>query len=110
MINVTIYKNEKHACMGFNAINHAGYAEEGQDIVCAGASALMINAVNAIDRFTEDETTMVSNDEEALIDFRLKRAPSHDAELLLNAMILGIEELAGDKDYEDYITITFEEV
>ena len=110
MINVTIYKNEKHACMGFTAVNHAGYAEAGQDIVCAGVSALMINAINSIDRFTEDETSQVSNDEEALIDFRLKSEPSHDAELLLKAMILGLEEIANDEDYEDYITITFEEV
>ncbi|MDD3361033.1 MAG: ribosomal-processing cysteine protease Prp [Hespellia sp.] len=110
MINVTIYKNERHACMGFTAMNHAGYAQAGQDVVCAGASVLMINTMNAIERYTEDEATQVSNEDEALIDFRLKRKPSHDAELLLKAMILGLEELADNEDYEDYITITFEEV
>ncbi|MDD3403601.1 MAG: ribosomal-processing cysteine protease Prp [Hespellia sp.] len=110
MINVTIYKNERHACMGFTAINHAGYAEAGEDIVCAGASMLMINTMNAIERYTEDETSQVSNEEEALIDYRFKTVPGHDAELLLKAMILGLEELADNEDYEDYITITFEEV
>ncbi|SHJ89565.1 ribosomal-processing cysteine protease Prp [Hespellia stercorisuis] len=110
MIHVTIYKNEEHVCMGFNAINHAGYAEEGQDIVCAAASVLMINTINAIEHFTDERASEVSNEDEALIDYRLKDVPGHDADLLLNTMILGIEELANDKNYEDYITIRFEEV
>ena len=34
---------------------HAGYAEPGQDIVCAAVSALVINTINAIEAFTEDD-------------------------------------------------------
>ena len=29
MIRVTIYKNEKHQCVGFKAHGHAGFSEEG---------------------------------------------------------------------------------
>ena len=35
MTKVTIYKNVKNECVGFKALGHAGYAEEGEDIVCA---------------------------------------------------------------------------
>lgn len=110
MIHVTIYKNEKHECVGFKALGHAGMSEAGQDIVCAAASVLMINTINAIDVYTKDESCLVSDDEEGLIDYRLKSAPTPNATLLLKAMILGLEEMADDENYEEYIDIIFEEV
>ena len=90
MIQVTILKNEKHACVGFRTKGHAGMSEAGQDIVCAAASVLIINTVNAIDRYTSDETSLVSDDEEGVIEFELPNSPSERAALLLDAMILGL--------------------
>ena len=55
MIKVTIYKTERQEYAGFDMEGHAGYAEAGEDIVCAGVSALVINALNSIERFTDDE-------------------------------------------------------
>ena len=46
MIKVTIYKTERQEYAGFDMEGHAGYAEAGEDIVCAGVSALVINALN----------------------------------------------------------------
>ena len=60
MIRVTIYKNEKHQCVGFKAHGHAGFSEEGQDIVCAAVSVLTINTLNAIEKFADDRTSLVS--------------------------------------------------
>ena len=110
MINITIYTDEKQECVGFNAINHAGYAIAGQDIVCAAVSMMLINTMNAIEQFTDDETLVVSNEDDGLIDYRFDDEPCHDSRLLLNAMILGLKELAYDQNYEDYIKITFKEV
>ena len=62
MIRVTIYQNEKKECEGFLAKGHAGFSETGQDIVCAAASVLMINTVNAIEAFADDKTSLVSDD------------------------------------------------
>ena len=69
-----------------------------------------INTVNAIDRYTSDETSLVSDDEEGVIEFELPNSPSERAALLLDAMILGLESIADDENYEQYIDITFEEV
>lgn len=104
------FKNEKHACVGFRTKGHAGMSEAGQDIVCAAASVLIINTVNAIDRYTSDETSLISDDEEGVIEFELPNSPSERAALLLDAMILGLESIADDENYEQYIDITFEEV
>ena len=110
MIRVTIYKNEKHQCVGFKAHGHAGFSEEGQDILCAACSALVINALNSIERFTDDETSCVSDEDTGSISFRFNGKPSHDAALLLDSMILGLEEIEDSNDYEKYIDIIFKEV
>ena len=72
MTTVTIYRNKNKETVGFTTIGHAGYAQEGEDIVCAALSILIINTINSIDAFTDAETSLVTNDEEGLIDFRLK--------------------------------------
>ena len=114
MIKVTIYKTDKHEYVGFDALGHAGFADEGMDIVCAAASALIINTINAVERYTSDETSVVTDDSEGaqgLIQFRFTGGgPTHDAELLLKTMILGLEEIEDDSDYEPYIDIIFKEV
>ena len=56
MIHVTILSEHvKTECVGFQTAGHAGYADAGQDIVCAAASVLVINTMNAIEQFTEDD-------------------------------------------------------
>ncbi len=110
MTKVTIYKNEKEECVGFKAFGHAGYAEEGEDIICAALSVLMINTINAIEVFSENDATLESDDEQGLIDYRLTERPTKDTTLLLNAMILGLEDMADNEDYEKYIDLKFEEV
>ena len=110
MIRVTIYKNEKLQCVGFKAHGHAGFSEEGQDIVCAAVSVLTINTLNAIEKFADDRTSLVSDESKGLIDYRLKGNPTRDAQLLLNTMILGLEQMVDDDNYAEYIDLTFEEV
>ena len=94
MIKVTVYKTRRHDYVGFDVSGHAGYAEAGSDIVCAAVSALVITAINSIERFTKDETSCVS----------------HDAGLLLDSMILGLEEIEDSSEHEEYIDIIFKEV
>ncbi len=107
MTQVTIYKNELNACVGFQACGHAGYAQEGSDIVCSAVSILTINTINSIDTYTDDKFEVSADEETGRIDFRISN-PTKEATLLLNAMILGLEEVA--KNYENYIVLKFEEV
>ncbi len=110
MIHATIYVNEHHAYTGFDFIGHAGYSETGTDIVCAAASMLIINTLNAIERYTGDETSCISDEEGGMIQFRFRQEPSHDAQLLVKSMLLGLESLEDNNEYEPYIDIIFEEV
>ena len=110
MIRVTIYKTGRHNFAGFDISGHAGYAEQGEDIVCAAVSALVITTVNSIERFTDDETSCVTDEDTGSIEFRFINTPSHDAGLLLDSMILGLEEIEDSSEHEEYIDIIFKEV
>ena len=54
MIQVEIIRDASKAYVGFSIKGHAGYAEHGQDIICAAVSVLAQNTVNSIEQFTDD--------------------------------------------------------
>lgn len=110
MIRVTVYKTDRQEYAGFTISGHAGYSEAGNDIVCAAVSAIVINTINSIDRFTDDLTDSSSDERSGAIDFRFRQTPSHDASLLLDSMVLGLEQIEDSNEYEPYIDIIFEEV
>ena len=112
MIKITIYENMRHEIMGFDASGHAGYADAGSDIVCSAASVLMINTINSIDQLTNQRFTLDvnDNDDSNLIAFRFEGNVEHDAVLLINSMILGLQDMEENEEYKPYIDIIFEEV
>ena len=110
MIKATIYVNKNHEYKGFDICDHAEYADSGFDIVCAAVSMLVINTLNSIEAYTEDETSLVDDEKEGLIQFRFRKKPSHDAEMLIKSMILGLESMEDNSEYEPYIDIIFKEV
>ena len=109
MTKVTIYKNVKNECVGFKALGHAGYAEEGEDIVCAAISILTINTMNAIETFTDADVSLEMDEEIGFIEFRIEE-PTKETSLLLDTMVLGLQTMADDENYAEYIDLLFEEV
>ena len=93
---------------GFEIYGHTGYADEGEDIVCAAVSALSQNTVNSIEAFTEDKFSCDVD------DGRLRFCLTNDyisaeSQLLLNALVLGLENI--EKAYgNEFINIRTEEV
>ena len=109
MTKVTIYKNVKNECVGFKALGHAGYAEEGEDIVCAAISILTINTMNAIETFTDVDVSLETDEEIGFIEYRIEE-PTKETSLLLDTMVLGLQTMADDENYAEYIDLLFEEV
>ena len=107
MTKVTIYTDQNNECVAFNVNGHAGYAEEGEDIVCAGISILTINTINSIEAFTEAEFTLDSDEESGMIDFKITKS-TDESTLLLEALLLGLETMA--ENYSEYIDLKFREV
>ena len=107
MIKVTIYKTDRHEYAGFDISGHAEYSESGNDIVCAAVSAIVINTINSVDQFTEDKTSSVSDEESGKIEFRFGQIPSHDATLLLDSMVLGLEQIENSSENTNHTLTLF---
>lgn len=109
MIQVTMIRNQDGKYTGFDCVGHAGYADEGKDIVCAGVSALVINTVNSIDRYTDEKFTVDTDENTGKITLYLHRPAGHDAELLLKSLALGLQGI--QEQYKDgYIRFQIKEV
>ena len=109
MTHITIYRNQKNAFTGFLCEGHAGYADAGEDIVCAGISTLVINTINSIEALTETEVVAEAKQETGTIHVVFPSGCEEQAKLLLDAMILGLQGI--QKNYgKQFLTLDFKEV
>lgn len=108
MINIKVFTNNEYI-KGFELSGHAGYSENGNDIVCAAVSVLTINTINSIENFTDDLYECSEDEQLGCISFQVLEKTSNEANILLNSMILGLESIR-DEYGSDYITLVFEEV
>ena len=109
MTHVSIIKTRNGEYKGFNCIGHSGYADAGEDIVCAAISVLVINTINSLEQLAGEKFKLVTNEEEGLIDCRFEKNINEKSKLLLDSMVLGLEEIK--KQYgKTFIDLTFEEV
>lgn len=109
MIRVDVLRNRKGKYVGFDCEGHAGYADSGEDIVCAGVSALVINTVNAIACFTDEKLSAGTEEATGRITARFYHPAGHDAELLVKSLVLGLQGIQ-EQYGTTYITIHFKEV
>ena len=49
MIKVIIKRDKDKVAKGIEISGHAGYAEYGQDIICAAVSVLALNMANSVE-------------------------------------------------------------
>ena len=86
--------DDKERIRGFELSGHAGFAEAGQDIVCAGVSALSIAAVNGLEHFLS--RALQVQEEEGFLFCRLDGVSEQElnqAQWILQTMKLGIEQI-----------------
>ena len=106
MIEIIIHR-KNHQYTGFLSKGHAGYAEAGYDIICAAVSVLTINTINSIEAFTKDHFAVSQKD--GWIELILEGKVSKETCLLMDAMILGLQDIQKNYGHE-YMTVRFEEV
>ena len=105
MISITFYKDNTDY-YGIRLMNHAGYAEEGEDIVCAAVSALAINTFNSIETFTEVPFLEEVSTDHVTISFRLTGTPDFATNLLMKSLELGLQDLKNN--YSQYLSIDYD--
>ena len=109
MIRFTVWKSKQDQYSGFEVTGHAGFADEGEDIVCAAVSVLAINTVNSIDEFTEDDYEVEQASDGGFLRVRFTEVPGEKTSLLMDSLVLGIRSIEADYGNE-YITLISEEV
>lgn len=85
MVTINVYAD------GINITGHAGFAEYGEDIVCAGVSALVQTLIEAVEELTDDELHYEIST--GYVDIK-HEALTERAQVLVDAFLLGVEMIA----------------
>ena len=100
MIRVTLHwKGDE--IVSFECKGHAGFAEAGQDIVCAAVSILTTTCANALETVAGVEPRVEASS--GSMRLRLPENAGHDAQVILGAMRQGLRDLA--EEYPRYFQL-----
>lgn|SRR5574344_1683026 len=88
--------------------NHAGFADYGKDIVCAGISCITQTAVLGIKKLTKVGNNYVVDENSGylkleLLDIEKDSSSFHDAQVILNTMLCGLEDM--QKQYPKFVKL-----
>ncbi|MGL4523481.1 MAG: ribosomal-processing cysteine protease Prp [Bacilli bacterium] len=104
MITVRIDRKNGHV-NGFKISGHAQFAEHGQDIVCAGVSAVSTGSVNAIVKLCGIKPKCKIKDGFLSCSFPSDLSDEKDArvQLIVESMIVSLRSI--EEAYGEYIII-----
>jgi len=80
--------------LSFQVKGHAGFADVGNDVVCAAVSALVTNAVNSCEGLLQVKPQVHDDGETLACD--LLGSVRADVQLLFQSMVFGLKEIARD--------------
>lgn len=92
--------------VGFRVTGHAGYADSGEDIVCAAVSSAVQFTANTVTEFFSDDADVAVEDN--LISLRLPTAHRGESSKLLGSLAAHMEFLG--EDFPGTVKITYSEV
>jgi uncharacterized protein YsxB (DUF464 family) len=103
MVEITINKNKLEQIIAMEVKGHAGYADHGQDIVCAAVSVLTINTVNSISHLLGVELQPESDAGILKCQFPVQAdmAIHEKMQMLLQSMLLGLQAI--EDNYKEFI-------
>lgn len=108
---VTFYRRKDGALTGYRAEGHTGYAEAGEDIVCAAVSALTQATLNGLKNVLKAPVMFDIDDKAAILEARLTPEASEaqvtQAQLLLKTLLEGLQAI--ERSYPRNVRIFFEE-
>ena len=111
MTRCTLYLDRQSRITGFSIKGHSGYAEEGSDIICAGISALVLTTDHALTKLVGLSPVERGGEDgflEVLLPPGMSDDQMHDAQLLMSALHIGLDNIA--QAYPDYCRLTTRKV
>ena len=109
MTVVDIFRDKKGNYEYFECSGHADEEScEGEDIICAAISMLVINTVNSLEILAGADITYAAAEEGGHISCRFETPPDEKAALLVDSMILGLQSIR-DSYGDEYLVINLKE-
>ncbi|NLD46342.1 MAG: ribosomal-processing cysteine protease Prp [Clostridiaceae bacterium] len=109
MIKISIIRNDEGFIREFTVKGHAGYAEEGSDIICSAVSVLAYTAAGAlkemagIDGYTEKHGFM-----KCTVPADISGPEKEKAEIILETIVLGFKQI--EHSYKKFVSVLDKEV
>ena len=108
MIDITINRRESGRIQSFSISGHAFFAEKGNDIVCAGVSAVSIGTINAVHALT-GITPKIEQKKDGFLNCVIPNDLSDETnekiQLLIEGMVVSLQTI--EDQYGQHIKITF---
>lgn len=108
MIQATIYRTQSGQIQSFVISGHANFANKGEDIVCAGVSAVSFGAINSLIALTGVNPKIEQGENgflRCVIPENLQKETQEKVQLLLEGMVVSLQTI--ERDYGEYVKITF---
>ena len=105
MIRIRFYQHNQQLC-GCEVSGHAGYAKQGEDIVCAGVSTAVQMTANMLTEIFKIPAEISADDN--CISIRLPDDPSPDGVKVLEGFALQMQLMK--EDFSRFIQIKHTEV
>ena len=109
MTVVDIFKDREGNYGYFECSGHANDNScEGEDIICAAISMLVINTINSLEVLAGADISYAAAEEGGRLSCRFETPPDEKAALLVDSMILGLQSVR--ENYGDeYLVINLKE-
>ena len=104
MIKFTTVKNTEGKITQFTVDGHSGFAESGEDIVCASVSSVVWLTINGIEK--QNLAKLNYEERDGFVDCIVEEKFSDGADVLLNSLVMFIAELSGQ--YKEFLKLSEE--
>ena len=92
MIKINIDKDLNNFIVGYTVNGHAGFAPDGQDIICSAVSTLTMVAINGLEEHLQREVAYEIKD--GYLQVELKQTPDDLTQAILATMEIGLKDIA----------------
>jgi len=106
MTEVNFYTAKNGELLGFHVYGHSGFAEEGEDIVCAAVSSAVYLVINTVTDIMHIDAETEIGDGDAV--FRILSKDAADCREILQGLKLHLLSL--EEQYSEFIIVKYTEV
>ncbi len=105
MTSVEILRDAEGKICEFRSHGHTGYAEAGQDLVCAGVSSILQTAVLGLEEYLKLKTKVEIEKEKGYLSCQLERDIflNREIDAILETMVLGLRAM--EREYPEYLRV-----